>query len=248
MNLLRYRIVVLKANESSVRKLQNSDDTINFRTLLIYKLESSVELPNLVCKYSYPSPSQSSKFWVLLPFADSITRRHSQAITWSMFGHTRTEFAQQFAPYPCRHLPNLGKRLCRVIIALYNKNGDMNTWSLYSCVNLEESVLGTGSVHHAFSDSVTRLYECSYVFYSAEITAAKLYSGWGGSCMGTRRTAARILFTLCPNIDLAIACEWRLAITSAKRSRSQNLELCEGKNGSTCIPNLVALRCFPASM
>ena len=30
-------------------------------------------------------------------------------------------------------------------------------------------------------------------FYSAEITAAKSYSGWGGACMGTRRTAARIL-------------------------------------------------------
>ena len=35
MNLLRYRIAVLQANETSVRKLQISDDTINFRTLLI---------------------------------------------------------------------------------------------------------------------------------------------------------------------------------------------------------------------
>ena len=44
-------------------------------------------------------PSQSSKFRVLLHFADVIARRHSQAITWSMFGHTWTEFTQHLALY-----------------------------------------------------------------------------------------------------------------------------------------------------
>ena len=42
MNLLRYRFVILQANKISVRKVQISDDTINFRTLLIQKLESNV--------------------------------------------------------------------------------------------------------------------------------------------------------------------------------------------------------------
>ena len=75
-----------------------------------------------------------------------------------------------------------------------------------------------------------------------------LYSGWGGACTSTRRTAARILFMLCPNIDHAIACEWRLAIIPAKCSRTQNFELCERKDRSTCTPNLVDLRCSPASI
>ena len=35
MNLLQYRFVVLQANEISIQKLQISDDTIIFRTLLI---------------------------------------------------------------------------------------------------------------------------------------------------------------------------------------------------------------------
>ena len=53
---------------------------------------------------------------------------------------------------------------------------------------------------------------------------------------------------VCPNIDHTIACEWRLAIISAKWSGTQNLELCEGKDRSTCLPNLVALCCSPASI
>jgi len=35
---------------------------------------------------------------------------------------------------------------------------------LFLCELGIESVLCTGNVHHAFSDSVTRLYECSYGF------------------------------------------------------------------------------------
>ena len=45
----------------------------------------------------------------------------------------------------------------------------MNTWFIYSCVNFGiESVLGTGNVY-AFSDSVTRLYECSYGFIARKL-------------------------------------------------------------------------------
>ena len=53
---------------------------------------------------------------------------------------------------------------------------------------------------------------------------------------------------VCPNIDLAIACESHLAIISAKWSKTQNFELCEEKDRSTCLPNLVALCCSPASI
>ena len=62
MNLQRYCFEILRANETSVRKLQFSDDTINFRTLLIPKLERSVELPNLVGRYSHPSPHKVPNF------------------------------------------------------------------------------------------------------------------------------------------------------------------------------------------
>ena len=41
--VLRYCFAVQQANENCVRKLQISDDTINSRTLLIQKLESSVK-------------------------------------------------------------------------------------------------------------------------------------------------------------------------------------------------------------
>ena len=59
MNLLRCRFAMLQVNEVSVRKLQTSDDTINFRTL---KLESSVDLPNSVCRYSCPSSHKTPNF------------------------------------------------------------------------------------------------------------------------------------------------------------------------------------------
>ena len=41
--VLRYCFAVQQANENCVRKLQISDDTINSRTLLIQKVESSVK-------------------------------------------------------------------------------------------------------------------------------------------------------------------------------------------------------------
>ena len=90
MNLLRYCFAVRQANENWVRKLQISDDTINFRTLLIQKLESSVKATKFGRQVVYSFPSQISKFRVLLHFADVTARRHSLAIAWSMFGHTYT--------------------------------------------------------------------------------------------------------------------------------------------------------------
>jgi len=57
--------------------------------------------------------SQSSKFWVPLHLADIIARRHLQAIVWSMFGHTWTEFLQQLPSYPCRHFLSLGATMQR---------------------------------------------------------------------------------------------------------------------------------------
>ena len=48
-----------------------------------------------------------------------------------------------------------------------------------------------------------------------------------------------------PNIDHAIAYKWGLTIISVKCSKTQNLELCKGKDRSTCLPDLVALyRCI----
>ena len=46
-------------------------------------------------------PSQTSKFRVLLHFADVIAGHHLPAIPWSMFGHTWTEFIQHLASYQC---------------------------------------------------------------------------------------------------------------------------------------------------
>ena len=138
MNLLRYRFAIIQ-----VKRLSEHPKTADFRRYNQFSDVAYIEAgeQRRATKFGLQVllsfPSQSSKFWVLLPFADRIARRHSQAIACSMFRHTRTEFVQQFASYPCRHLPNLRKRLCRVIIALYNNNSDMNTWSLYSCVNLE---------------------------------------------------------------------------------------------------------------
>ena len=43
--------------------------------------------------------SQSSKFQVLLHFANLIARRHSLSIVWSMFEHTWTEFIQHLPSY-----------------------------------------------------------------------------------------------------------------------------------------------------
>ena len=56
-------------------------------------------------------------------------------------------------------------------------------------------------------------------------------------------TATWILFT-CVRTLITRSCEWCLALY---RRRTQKLELCE-KNRSTCLRNLVALRCSPASI
>ena len=48
--------MILQANKISVRKVQISDDTINFRTLHVIEAGEQRKLPNLVSRYS-PSAS-----------------------------------------------------------------------------------------------------------------------------------------------------------------------------------------------
>ena len=62
MALLWYCFTLLQASENCIRKLQILDDTINFRTLLIQMLESSVKPQNLVGRYSCPSPHKAPNF------------------------------------------------------------------------------------------------------------------------------------------------------------------------------------------
>ena len=103
------------------------------------------------------------------------------------------------------------------------------------------AVSGTGNVHRAFSDGVTRL-------MSIPITIIMLQHGNYrcivvlrlGRCLhGYEANCYMNSVHVCPNIDHAIACKWCLAITSVKCSRTQNLEFREGKDRSTCLLNVV---------
>ena len=86
VNLLAYYLqskdelamVSLQANEISVRKLRRYDQFLDFCLIEAGEQRKATKFGRQVL---LSFPSQSSKCWVLLHFANIIARRHSQAIT-----------------------------------------------------------------------------------------------------------------------------------------------------------------------
>ena len=66
------RIAILQATKISVPRLRVLDDTINFAYLGAGEQRRATKFGRQVLCF----PSQSSKIWVLLHFADNIARRH----------------------------------------------------------------------------------------------------------------------------------------------------------------------------
>ena len=103
MNLLRYCFVVLQANEDCIHKLQISNDTINFRTLLIQNLESSVKPPNLVGRYFYPSPHKAPNFG----FCCTLAMSFDDYCVINVRTHMNNLFS-----FVSKLLPNFDTRVC----------------------------------------------------------------------------------------------------------------------------------------